>query len=106
MKILLDESLPRKLKQELSEHQTLTVPEMGWAGRTNGELLALARNEFDAFLTVDQNLEHQQNLIESHIPVIVLVAPSNRFGDLRTLIPGVLASLKDLGPGQIVRIGR
>jgi hypothetical protein len=27
-----------------------TAPEMGWASKSNGELLALAAGEFDAFL--------------------------------------------------------
>jgi hypothetical protein len=26
---------------------------MGWSGKKNGELLALAENEFDALITVD-----------------------------------------------------
>ena len=51
MKLLLDESLPRRLKNELSQHEVTTVPEMGWAGKTNGELLELAAGTFDAFIT-------------------------------------------------------
>ena len=35
---------------------------MGWAGKTNGELLRLAEQEFDVFLTADQKLPNQQNL--------------------------------------------
>jgi hypothetical protein len=33
-----------------------------WGGIKNGELLARAANEFDALVTVDKNLEYQQNL--------------------------------------------
>jgi hypothetical protein len=29
---------------------------MDWSGKKNGELLALAENEFDALITVDTNL--------------------------------------------------
>ena len=32
MRLLLDESLPRKLKARLAPHDVRTVPEMGWAG--------------------------------------------------------------------------
>jgi hypothetical protein len=42
MKLLLDECLPRKLKSHLREHECSTVPEQGWAGKKNGELLLLA----------------------------------------------------------------
>jgi hypothetical protein len=80
----------------------MTVPEMGWAAKTNGELLSLARGEFDAFLTADQNLEYQQNLSEADIPIIVLAAPSNRFDDLRPLIPDVLRALENIESGQVI----
>jgi hypothetical protein len=39
MKILIDECLPRKLKNALSNHDVQTVPQAGWAGEKNGELL-------------------------------------------------------------------
>jgi len=50
------------LKRELSDHEARTTPEMGWAGKRNGELLRLAEREFDIFLTVDRKLQNQQNL--------------------------------------------
>jgi len=43
----LDERVPRRLKGELVGHDVKTAPEMGWASKTNGELLALAAGEFD-----------------------------------------------------------
>ena len=62
MKILFDECLPKKLKYELINQEIKTVPEMGWAGKTNGELISLAQQQFDVFITVDKKLVHQQNL--------------------------------------------
>ena len=59
MKVLLDECLPKKLKREVQSDIVRTVPEMGWAGTKNGDLLRLVEQEFDVFLTNDQNLEHQ-----------------------------------------------
>jgi hypothetical protein len=52
---------------------------MGWASKRDGELLRLAEGEFDAFLTVDRKLPHQQKLFAFRIAVIVLVAPSNSY---------------------------
>lgn len=50
MKLLLDECLPRRLKDHLPVHECLTVPEAGWAGKKNGELLSLAeKSGFDSF---------------------------------------------------------
>ena len=105
MRILLDESLPRSLARLLPEHEVRTVAAMGWAGTRNGELLQLAAGAFDALLTADQNLEHQQNLGALPIAVVVLVAPTNRIASLRPLIPALLRSLQTLAPRQLVRIG-
>ena len=64
MKILLDESVPRKLAYDFpKEHEVKTVRDMSWLGKKNGELLKLlVENNFDALLTFDKNLQHQQNL--------------------------------------------
>jgi hypothetical protein len=93
VRVLLDECLPGRLKRELVGHDVKTAPEMGWASKKNGELLALAAGEFDIFLTSDRNLSHQQNLSALDIAVIVLVAASNRIDDLRPLVPRVLEVL-------------
>ena len=54
MRVLLDEMLPRKLKQLLpQEVEVVTVQERGWDSKENGELLALAEKKFDVLLTTD-----------------------------------------------------
>ena len=105
MKLLLDESLPRRLKNELSPHEVTTVPERGWAGKTNGELLKLASGSFDVFITADQGLEYQQNLANVEVAVIVLRAPTNRFHDLQPLTPRILEALRDATPGRMIHVG-
>ncbi|MBM3130943.1 MAG: hypothetical protein FJ009_20235 [Chloroflexi bacterium] len=104
MKVLLDECLPRKLKTELAEHSVATVPEIRWKGLKNGELLRLAENAFDVFITADQGVRYQQNLQGKNIAVIVLAAPNNRIETLRPLMPRVLAILNTIPRGEIVRI--
>ena len=58
MKLLLDECLPRKLKRGLPGHEVQTVPEMGWAGKENGDLPPLIGPLFDAFITIDGNMRY------------------------------------------------
>lgn len=101
MKLLLDENLPKKSKNELSGHQVLTVSEMGWNGKENGELLdLLIQNEFDVFLTGDKNLQHQQNFKKYTIPVFLLNAFFITYPELKPLIPIVLQKLEtNPGPG-------
>jgi len=104
MRLLLDESLPRRLKQELRGHEVATVPEMGWTAKTNGELLSLAMGQFEVFLTADQGLQYQVNLSRVEISIVILAAHSNRFEDLKPLIPRVLAALERIQLGDVVRV--
>lgn len=100
MKLLLDECIDRRLAREFIGYEVKTVPQTGWAGVKNGQLLALAEEEFDVFITVDRNLPFQQNLPQFDIAVIVLQAPSNRLADLEPLIPEVLVILTTVPKGQ------
>ena len=104
MRVLLDECLPRGLKKHLTPHDVITVPDAGWAGKKNGELLLAAAGVVDAFVTVDGNLVHQQNVTGLSFGVVVLVAPTNRLGDLLSLVPGILSALQSVKPGQVHRV--
>jgi hypothetical protein len=105
VRILIDESLPRKLKGELLGYDVKTVPEMGWAGKKNGELLSLMTGNFDVFVTADQNLTYQQNLESLSVAIAILVAPSNRLADLLPLMPKLKEALETIQAGDIVHIG-
>lgn len=62
---------------------------MGWTAIKNGALLTLAAQHFDAFITVDRNLQFQQNTTTLPLPVILLRAQTNRLADLVPLIPAL-----------------
>lgn len=105
MRILLDESLPWELRSELPGHEVSTVQQAGWSSHKNGELLVRSTDQFDVFLTADQNLRFQQNLGKLPVAVVVLVAKSNRMHDLRPLIPELLRTLASLPPRTLVQVG-
>ena len=96
MRVLLDECLPKKLKSEIEAELVQTVPEAGWAGKENGELLKLAEQGFDVLLTNDRNMEHQQNIASFDLAFIVLVAPTNDITDLLPLMPEVNRKLRSI----------
>jgi hypothetical protein len=78
----------RPLKHDLTGHDVEHVVDRGWSSKRNGELLTLMVAErFDAFLTVDQNIEFQQNLSGRAIGVVVVRARTNRLRELRPLVP-------------------
>lgn len=104
MRVLLDECVPRGLRQELSGHEVKTVAEMRWAGVKNGALLERAEAAFDVFLTVDRGIEHQQNLAGYAIAVVVLHSSSNDIAVLRPLMPKVLSALARAKPRAVVHV--
>lgn len=105
MRILLDEDLPRRLAELLVGHEVSTVQRSGWSGVTNGQLLELAAAKFDVFLTMDRNLEFQQNLAVLPIAVLVVEAVSNRMEDLEPMVPAILKELNHVVPKSLRRIG-
>ncbi len=95
MKLLLDENLPEKLKNDLPEHEVYTIRQKGWKGKTNGELLKLMLKEnFDAFITADKHLSYQQNFKEYPVAVVVLSAKRINYSQLKPLVPKINKTLK------------
>ena len=105
MRLLLDECVPKRLKRELRGHEVRTVHDAGWAGIKNGALLRAADGSFDVFLTVDQGVQHQQNLTGLRIAVVIMVASSNDIDDLRPLVPLVEQALVQVQPGHVIQVG-
>ncbi len=81
------------------------MPEAGWAGKKNGDLLRAAAGNIDAFVTVDSNLAYQQHLVDLPFAVVVMAARSNRLPDLIPVVPLILKCLETARPGQVLRIG-
>ena len=104
MRILLDECIDRRFAKEIQGHEVLTVPQAGWAGIKNGELLTRAQTQFDVFVTVDRNLAFQQNIPQFTIAVIVLQAQTNRLNDLRPLLPKLLQILTTASKGEVTPV--
>jgi len=104
MRVLLDESLPERLRHLFSDHEVATVRWMGWSSAKNGKLLDLAESRFDVLLTADQSLPFQQHLSNRQIAVIVLAGLDNLLETLQPLVADVLRALETIEPGQWTQI--
>ncbi len=104
MRLLLDESVPWAFRHYMVGHEARTARYVGWDGKGNGELLALARDEYDVLITVDQSIPYQQNITEEDVAVVVLEAGTNDIEDLRPLVPQLLNRIPFLKRGEVVRI--
>jgi hypothetical protein len=106
MKILVDESCPRKLRNDFGgEHEVWTVRDKGWLGKKNGELLKLmVEAGFELFVTVDRNLPYQQNAENLPIPIVVLCASDNRRETLQQLIHKIFERLAEGNTGTVIEV--
>ena len=104
MKVLLDECVDWRLSRAIAGHDIKTAKQMGWVSIKNGELLALASERFDVFVTVDRNLSYQQNVQALPIAIVVLHAKANRLVDLLPLVPNLLAVIGSAKPGAVTTV--
>jgi len=101
VRLLLDESIPRRLARHLTCVDVETVYDRHWSGLKNGEWLRAAEPDYDVFVTADQNLQYQQNLQGFQIRVAVFAARTNRLEDLLPLVPELLRICGSLAPGEV-----
>ena len=103
--MLIDESLPVELADELPGYEVATVHKQGWIRLKNGVLLRAAVTAgFTVILTADGNLRYQQNLPKIGIAAIVVKHVRNRIEELRPLIPSICDALDGIQVGQVIEI--
>jgi predicted nuclease of predicted toxin-antitoxin system len=102
VKILLDACTPRPLRSFLAGHSVSTSQEMGWGGLTNGDLLQEAERQFEVFISTDQNLKYQQQVIGRKLAILVL--PTNDWPTIRANGAQIAAKVATLKPGDFVEL--
>jgi len=56
-------------------------------------------------VTMDQNLEFQQNVSPLNLCVALALAPSNRMADLRPIVSAILQAIETGRSGELLRVG-
>ena len=100
MNILLDECVPWPMRKLFIDHSCTTAQKRGWDAITNGELIALADDEFDLFITCDQNIRYQQNLANRRIAILELTC-----NDLRRILAAgdaIIQTVASIKPGDYI----
>lgn len=95
MRVLLDEDLPVGLAPYLTPHEAQHVAELGWKGKSNGELLrsAIAAG-FTVLLTGDAHPPFQQDLRQHDIAVVEIRAGRLVLARLIALAPHIVAAIE------------
>lgn len=102
MRVLLDENVDQRLKPAFDpDFDVATVSEQGWSGMKNGELLRAAEAEFDVFVTLDRNIQHQQQLARYDLAVVLIRSRSSRRADIEPAMEYVNQTVRAAQPGTV-----
>ncbi len=105
MKIIIDECLPKRVTQFFQKHEVWTVPQIGLGGSTDTLLLdELDTRDIDVFITIDGNIEYQQQFKNRVFGTVVIRSVSNRFSDLLHLKEELVKAVKNVTQGNIIHI--
>jgi hypothetical protein len=95
VKLLFDHNVDRRFRRHIPGHEISTTREMGWEALGNGALLKAAADAgFQAFVSIDKKIEHEQNLKSLPLPVVIIDAPSNALPALVPFAPLLLDLFK------------
>lgn len=94
--------VPRPLRNFLPNQTVCVAQEMGWGQLKNGVLLKEAELQFDVFITTDQNLKYQQNVVGRKLAILVL--PTNDWAKIRLKAGEIAAAVATLKPGDFVEL--
>ena len=104
MKIILDESVPQKLRLLIDgNHSVVTTWFQGWSGLKNGALLNAAEEAgFELFITADQQLSYQQNLTGRRMALLVL--STNNWDMVKANILKIIVAINAATPGSYTEL--
>lgn len=105
MKILLDECVTKKVKPLLPDFEVKTVAEMGFSGLKNGKLLTATQEAgFDLLITIDKNMDFQQNISKFKLTIVVFGVKNSNIKYIQPLIPIFIQSVKTFQKGRTYNI--
>ena len=105
MKIIIDECLPKRLTQFFPEEEVWTVSQIGLSGSEDRVLLdELDIKNIDIFITIDGNIEYQQQFKNRVFGTVIIRAVSNRFSDLLHLKDELVNTVTNVTPGNVIHI--
>ena len=98
MRVLFDNGTPRGVAAALKDHVVEEARARGWDTLRNGDLLDAAEAAgFEVFVTTDQNIQHQQDLTNRKIAIVVL--GKARWKLIRPRLAEIAAAVGAAAPG-------
>ena len=105
MKIIIDECLPKRITQFFPDDEVWTVPQIGLSGSKDKILLdELDARDIEVFITIDGNIEYQQQFRNRVFGTVIIRAVSNRFSDLLHSKDELVEAVKSVTSGNVIHI--
>jgi len=104
MRVLLDENIRQAFAQELLSHEVDHVEEVGLKSVRNGQLIQVAREKYDALITLDRGILFEHNHAGHDLIIAVLRVPDSTLESLRLRKEPLLRFLESALPGQHLEI--
>jgi predicted nuclease of predicted toxin-antitoxin system len=90
MKVLIDENLPERLFRDFTRHEAVTVAYMNWKGKENGDLIrAMLEKDIRVLVTLDKNLQYQQNFKQYSVIVMVIHAAKTEYPFIKPMVAAI-----------------
>ena len=101
--VICDECIPRGFAAMLGDNfEVKTVARLGWAGRTDDEILARMQVIPSAVLvTMDRGIRWTHPRRIGSVRVVLMHARTNHLIDVVELLPDVVAAIKRARPGRV-----
>ncbi len=101
VRVLLDACVPQWLRTELGPAEVVTAQFARLDELTNGQLLAAIEGRFDVLVTLDTNIDFQQNLAGRSFAVLVLRVKDQSPESFQALVPALTVAIASAQPGEV-----
>lgn len=78
--------------------------DLGWNGRKDNEFLADAERAFDVFVTIDRNIERENDLAQFRLGFVIIRLKSNVITSWMPVFGQLLDAAEAVKPGEIVHV--
>ena len=103
MRILFDNGTPRQLRRQLFGHDVEEAREHGWDALSNGELLERAEEAgYEVLITTDQDIQHQQNMSDRRVAVVVLM--NTAWPRISRRTEAIRSAIEEIQPGEVKEV--
>jgi hypothetical protein len=106
MRVFLDACIDPRASDIFAGHDVKTAFELGWHRLKDHLLLNLVEEQFDVFVTIDRGFEHQHNLKNRRIGIVIVHVSKNKAESYRALAAEILLAIVNVRAGAVLHVRR